>query len=184
MDISLYITLRWTNQSFYGYCMWDPIIVIYTSQQQKLGKTRQWWITAARRRCACRAVLYWVSYVCSAMIIEALGLVILILEVQVDWEYELWLYFTVTTPFRLYILRASFQEYSKLPLNFGWYYTELSVANAGYAEESVASPVKSGGSCNVQKTRCMWWLNVVCMETIRHWWHSKHCSFEMIGLRF
>jgi len=67
MDISLYMTMRCTNQSFNGYCMWGPVIVIYTSQQQKLGKTRQWWITATRRHCACRAVLYWVSYLCSAM---------------------------------------------------------------------------------------------------------------------
>jgi len=85
MDISLYITMRCTNQSFYGYCMSGPVIVIYTSQQQKLGKTRQWCITATRRRCACRVVLYWVLYLCSSMINEALGLVILVLEVQVDW---------------------------------------------------------------------------------------------------
>jgi hypothetical protein len=73
------------------------------------------------------------------MISEALGVVILILEVQVDWEYELWLYFTVTTPFKQFP-----RVYSKLPLNFGWYYTEFSVASEGYSEESVICPVKSG----------------------------------------
>jgi hypothetical protein len=30
----------------------------------------------------------------------------------------------------------------------------------------------------------MWWLNVVCMETIQHWWHCKHCSYEMITLHY
>jgi len=176
--------MRCINQSFYGYCMWGPVIVIYTSQQQKLAKTRQWWITATRRRCACRAVLYWVSYLSCTMVSEALGLVILILEVQVDWEYELWLYFTVTTPFKLYILRTSFQECIQ---SCRWTSVGITLTFPLRTRAILQSrlPVLwSRGRCNVQKTLCMWWLNVVCMETIQHWWHCKHCSYEMIALHY
>jgi len=174
--------MRRTNQSFYGYCMWGPVIVIYTSQQQKLGKTRLWWIRATRRRCACRAVLCWVSHLCSTMIHEALGLVILILEVQVDWENELWLYCIVTTPFKQYIRRATFQECIQ---SYCWTLVGIALNFPQRTRAILKSRLLvlwSRGRCNVQKTRYMWWLNVVCMETIRHWWHCKHCSYEMIGL--
>jgi hypothetical protein len=36
-------------------------------------------------------------------------------------------------------------------LNFGRYYTELYFANAGYSEESVACPVKSGVAVTFRK---------------------------------